>query len=92
MFAQALLELDLSQVPLEGVCIRMPEGERFQKFIMENPPSWCAGCRRILIQQNCFFCPTQPRDKGKAPLEDSGHPTTLDRGGGCRKVASFGGQ
>lgn len=49
MFAQALIELDLSQVPLEGVCIHMPEGERFQKFIVENPPPWCVGRRRFLI-------------------------------------------
>lgn len=80
MFARVLIKMDISHEPLEGVCIRTPEGERFQKFTIENPPSQCANCRSFIIQQGCLFCHSPSQDKGKTPVEDDGTSALLPVG------------
>lgn len=48
MFARVLVDMDLTSEIPEGVYIHSPEGNRFQKFTVENPPPKCATCRKFV--------------------------------------------
>lgn len=65
VFARALVELDLDKVPIDGVCIRSPDGERFQKFTLENAPPRCEGCQKFIVHDRCLNCVTRCLEKGK---------------------------
>lgn len=61
MFSKVLIQLDLSMAMLERVCTNTPEGKRFQKFTVENPPPKCQTCNRYFpFTNSCTYCETEP--------------------------------